>query len=218
MLIRFWMFILALTIFAGCEPQALTGKPGSLNWRAPNSYEETKAKLTYTAELQVADRSYVESVLLQVFDAAGTSAATYIQSEIYQKIEFGGACDYYASSDTNATTVEFPRENCVNGISVVQPATNNPMRYSLTTKVCERLVADSARMNSVRNKLFSNKQWAPPTDDSIGKAWSLFFPAESIDPRVLGDFKHLAQVSGGTESAWKNIILTLCISPEWQAL
>lgn len=175
----------------------------------------------YNSEIQMANRSYVESVLLQVFDAEGTPAATYIQSEIYQRIEFGGACDQYSASDigvsTSATT-EFARERCTNSIGVVQPANNNPMRYSLTTKVCERLIADSSRLNIVRNKLFSTQKWGDVTDDKVLVAWHLFHQASDANSDVINSLKNMRKVTSNNDDAWKVIILTLCISPEWQAL
>ena len=212
-MLRSSLFIIPLLILAACQPAQ-----EELKFVAPNAMVEKEQQLNYASEIQMADRSYVESVLLQVFNAAGTSAATYIQSDIYQKVEFGGACDFYSTSDLSATTVEFPREQCYTGMGVVQNPNNNPMRYSLTTKVCERLVADRARMDVVKAKIFSNNVWAAPSDSSIQKAWSLFFPIDSASPEIVNDLKAIADVSSGNEDAWKNIILTMCISPEWQVL
>lgn len=212
-MMRSCTLIFSLLILAACQPAQK-----ELNFEAPNAIVEKEQQLIYASEIQMADRSYVESVLLQVFNATGTPAATYIQSDIYQKVEFGGACDFYAPSDLNATTVEFPREQCFNRIGVVQNSNNNSMRYSLTTKVCERLVMDSARMDVIKSKIFTNNQWAAPSDTSIQKAWALFFPIESADPSIVEDLKAIAAVSSGDEDAWKNIILTMCISPEWQVL
>lgn len=212
-MLRSSFIIFPLLILAACQPAQQ-----ELKFAAPNAMVEKEQQLNYASEIQMADRSYVESVLLQIFNASGTSAATYIQSDIYQKVEFGGACDFYSTSDLSATTVEFPREQCYTGMGVVQNPNNNPMRYSLTTKVCERLVVDSARMDVVKSKIFSNNQWAAPSDSSIQKAWSLFFPIESASPEVVKDLKAIGDVSSGNEDAWKNIILTMCISPEWQVL
>ncbi|WPU66118.1 hypothetical protein [Peredibacter starrii] len=212
-MLRSSSFILALLMLAACQPAQ-----EELKFDAPNALVEKQQQLNYASEIQMADRAYVESVLLQIFNASGTSAATYIQSDIYQKVEFGGACDFYSTSDLSPTTVEFPREQCYTGMGVVQNPNNNPMRYSLTTKVCERLVVDSARMDVVKAKIFSNNQWEAPSDASIQRAWSLFFPIESASPAVVKDLKAIADVSSGNEDAWKNIILTMCISPEWQVL
>lgn len=212
------LILLPALFLASCQDNLLSLKEGNLNFRAPNAVEEKKAKLDYSYDQQMSDRSYVESVLLQVFDAKGTSAASYIQTEIFQKIEFGGACDKYEPSDLGATTIEFTREQCFSGIGVVQGSNNNPMRYSLTTKVCERLVADKDRMAAVRKKIYVDNKWAKPNSSSIQKAWALFFPVDRADPAVVDALIKLASVSSGDEAAWKNIILTMCISPEWQAL
>lgn len=172
----------------------------------------------FSSEIQMADRSYVESVLLQVFNAVNTPAGAYIQSDIYQKVEFGGACDQYSLSDLGATTVEFSREQCFTGIGVVQGSNNNPMRYSLTTKVCERLVNDTTRMTVVRDKIFTTKKWEKPDSASVQRAWKLFFPIEDANSRVVTDLLNISKVSSSDEEGWKNIMLTLCISPEWQVL
>lgn len=212
MKLKTFMTILSLILMSACTPQEST----ELNWRAPNAVEEAREKGNYTFELQMADRSYVESVLLQVFEASNTPAAAYIQSDIYQKVEFGGACDQYAASDLGANTIEFPRQQCFSGIGVVQSANNNPMRYSLTTKVCEKLVNDSARMSVVRDKIWPDKKWNTPDNASVQRAWALFFPIQSANEIVVSELLNIAKVSSGDEDAWKNIILTLCISPEWQ--
>jgi hypothetical protein len=192
-----------------------------LDFRAPSSIVENAAMMDYNSEIQMAGRSYIESVLLQVFDAEGTTAATYIQSDIYQKIEFGGACDQYATSDTglpNSATFEYVRERCVNGIGVVQPSNNNPMRYSLTTKVCEKLVLEPARLNSVRNKIFADQKWGEPTNEKVLKAWRLFHQVTDADSDVLSALKDIKKVTPNNDEAWKIIVLTLCMSPEWQVL
>ena len=213
-----FFYILIPTLFLLSCQDTLAPQSKPLNFRAPNSVQESTVVLNYNYELQMADRAYVESVLHQVFDAKGTPAASYIETEIYRKMEFGGACDVYEASDLGPTQVEFSREQCFNGITVVQPTNNNPMRYSLTTKVCERLVKDSARMTAVRKKLYTGTTWKKPDSASIQLAWELFFPIHSASREVVSALEDIAKVSSSNEEAWKNIILTLCISPEWQAI
>jgi len=235
----FAAILLSLVLVSACTPSGET----ELTWRAPSATDENGGKENppvtnpnptptppketvpevinskeFSSEIQMADRSYVESVLLQVFNAANTPAGAYIQSDIYQKVEFGGACDQYSLSDLGATTVEFSREQCFTGIGVVQGSNNNPMRYSLTTKVCERLVLDSARMTVVRDKIFTTKKWEKPDSASVQRAWKLFFPVEDANSGVVNDLLNISKVSSSDEEGWKNIILTLCISPEWQVL
>ena len=153
----------------------------------------------YASEVQMATRSYVESVLLQVFDAEGTPAANYIQTDILQKVEFGGSCDLYASGDKGNTTVQFPREQCFNSIGIVQPPNNNPMRYSLSTKVCEKLVADKDRLSAVRKKIYENQVWGMPTDDKVQIAWRLFHQSTDIDANGINALKDLKNVSSSND-------------------
>jgi hypothetical protein len=213
------LFLLLASTFILVSCQDIVGPEATnLNFRAPNSVDEREAKLSYTYEQQMSDRAYVESVLLQVFDAAGKKMAPIIQTEIYQKIEFGGACDIYAPSDVSASAVEFAREQCFNGIGVVQGSNNNPMRYSLTTKVCEKLVKDSDSLGAVRKKIFAENVWKKPTPGSIQTAWNLFYQVHRADPMVVEALLGVAEASVNEEDAWRNIILTMCISPDWQAL
>lgn len=215
MLIRGTFLLLSTLFLAACQPtQELT----ELNWRAPNSVVEQQAKLEYASEIQMGDRAFVESVLLQVFDAQGTAAATYIRTDIYERPVFGGPCDPYSESDSSSSAAEFNNEKCVNQMDVIQPATSNPMRFSYTTKVCERLVADTARMASVRAKIFANNVWAAPDSASVTKLWNLFFNATPIDASVVDALLEISKASSGPDNAWKNIVFTVCSSPEWQVL
>ncbi len=214
---KLFLLLVSTLFLASC--QDIVGPEATkLNFRAPNAVEEREAKLSYTYEQQMSDRAYVESVLLQVFDAAGKAMATTIQTEVFQKIEFGGPCDIYAPSDVGAAAVEFSREQCFNGIGVVQGSNNNPMRYSLTTKVCEKLVKDSDSLGAVRKKIFSDNKWKKPTPGSIQTAWGLFYQVHRAEPMVVEALLDVAEASSGEEDAWRNIILTMCISPDWQAL
>lgn len=205
--------ILSLSFLFSCVPMK-----GELSFRAPSEVKEKAELKAYTSELQMASRSYIESVLLQVFDAQGTAMATEIENVIYKKIEFGGACDQYEASDKGSATLEYPRAQCVNAIGVVQKSTNNPMRYSLTTKVCEKMVGDTARMDAVRNKIFADKKWAKPNDESVENAWELFYPTTKIDAQLRNNFINMRKIASTDQEAWKYIMLTLCISPEWQTL
>lgn len=202
-----------------CVPFAKKAN-SKLDFRTPSSIVEKVSLTEYNSDVQMGSRSYIESVLLQVFDAENNKdMASYIQSNIFERIEFGGACDKYSASDEGVSTkVEFERERCKNSIGVVQPSNNNPMRYSLTTKACEKLVGDANSLNAVRNKIFSDKKWGNPTNEKILLAWHLFNQASDTDTDVISALKDIEKVTSSNDEAWKIIILTLCISPEWQVL
>lgn len=215
-------FLFIAMSLVSCVPFAKKNN-SKLDFRTPaSSVAETVSLKEYNTELQMSNRSYVESVLLQVFDAQENQAmASYIQTNIFEKAEFGGACDQYAPSYFGSSTEskrEFDREKCVNGIGVVQASNSNPMRYSITTKVCEKLISDTDSLNAVRKKIFSDNKWNNPTDEKILLAWSLFNQASSADKDVINALKDIGKVTSSNDEAWKIIILTLCISPEWQVL
>ena len=211
-IIKDW--ILSLTPVVATPAPVVPPKPAPAPAPVASGFKD------YSSEIQMANRSYVESILLQVFDAEGTTAAVYIKSGIYDKIEFGGACDMYAPSETKgkSATPLFDRERCTNAIGVVQPANNNPMRYSLTEKVCERLVTEAPRLEAVRNKIFTDKKWGEPTNEKVLVAWHLFHQASDADAATLEALKNIRKVTPSNDEAWKFIILGLCMSPEWQVL
>ena len=198
-------------------PKEVTPPPAPVEVPMPGPVGDSSMK-DYASEVQMVTRSYVESVLLQVFDAEGTTAANYIQTDILQRVEFGGSCDFYATGEMANAKVQFPREQCFNSIGIVQPPNNNSMRYSLSTKVCEKLVADKDRLNAVRKKIYENQVWGVPTDDKVLIAWRLFHQSTDIDTNGITALKDLKNVSSSNDEAWKLIVLTLCLSPEWQAL
>lgn len=220
-MIKIFNIVFLIGLVSACVPVPSV-KDSKLTFRAPNSVAEVAALKDYNSELQMAPRSYIESVLLEVFDAKNTPAATYIQSDIYEKIEFGGACDQYGASDIGLATAtfEYDRERCKNSVDVVQKSTNNPMRYSILTKVCERLVIDTERMKSVRKKVLgpTATSWTKPSASSVEAAWTLFYPATPLTSDIQSALINVGKESSSDETAWQHIMLTLCISPQWQVL
>lgn len=165
----------------------------------------------------VTTRAYVESTLNQIF---GSTGDTTVESAVYQKKEFGGACDRYAPSDTGASAYEFPRSQCYTGITIVQPSNSNPMRYSYTAKICESLVNNATRFTYAMKQIIpayvAGQKLADPSDASIIKAYQLFFQSESPSAEVVNALKGISSSSTMSDEAWKRILVTLCVSPEWQ--
>jgi hypothetical protein len=172
----------------------------------------------YSVSPYVADRAYVESTLAQVFDLTGS---TTLETGVYQKKEFGGACDRYGANDDGAGNYAIPRAQCYTGIQVVQPSNSNPMRYSYTMKTCEVLVNTASSFNAAMLKVFPT--WKT-TDTlkaadaaSITKAYQLFFPADAPSADLLASFQTMSKAATTTSEGWKQVLLTVCVSsPEWQ--
>lgn len=208
------IMLLLLILLVGC----IGGEQTALKFSHSNSVKNVAPVLTYPVQLQVADRSYVESVLVQAFDANGSNGfAGRIQTAVYQRPEFGGACDIYESSD-NGSSYEFPKEYCHNGLTTTTSANSNPMRYSWTMKICDQLVSDNGRFNAFMLKIFPNGTNQAPDAASITAAYGQFFIEEKPDADSLQAFLELSKQSTDIKTSWQLVITTLCVSPEWQVL
>lgn len=209
------LLLISLGIFfCSCMPMP-NAENSKLAFRAPNSITEKVAREAFSSELQMAQRTYVSSVLMEVFDAKGTASETYINENIGRKVEFGGACDQYEPSDIGTATAnyEYVEHRCYNGIGVVQKSTNNPMRYAIGTKVCEKLAVD--RLTAVRTRLFG-ASWPKPDTTNVKKVWEQFYPAEELDVGVAGALVNISNHTINDEKAWQAIIVAVCSSPQWQ--
>lgn len=204
-----------MTLFSlvSCQPET------SLEWAAPNHLMEKEAREDYNYGLKMADREYVVSVLFDVFNVTDAKLKTSVQNQILLRNEFGGPCDPYSESDLGNSTIEFAQERCVNGISGVLVSTNNPMRYAITTKVCEELLGNSQILKNIKQKIGApDKKDEKISDAHVAKAWSLFFPHEEITLSVKQGLLDVVEASSSPDEAVKNTMLTLCISPQWQTL
>lgn len=161
-------------------------------------------------ELQMVDRHFVVSVLKQVFNITDDQPEfEYLKNNILLRPEFGGSCDIYAAAEN-----EFLNEKCINSLSIVSASVNNVTRYARTTAACEYLINIPAKMDVLRNKIYGTGSWAIPTRATLTKAHALFYPAGVLGSELDG----FTTSNVSAEETWKYVILTLCISPEWQSL
>ena len=191
----------------------------------------------YEVAIPIGGRTYVDSALRQIFQM-NTTDSDYgiIQSNIFERSDFGDSCDHYdagwmASTGTTGTVTyskEFPRATCKNGINPTLPALNNPMRFAWTTRVCENLILNSngARLTQLMQYLHSG--WTvstahqtefTPTAESVTKAYQKFYRLDEPKPDVLDKLLKLGVPQNKSNlDRWKLIWLTICISPEWQMI
>ncbi len=215
MIKKLFTYLLIFPILPSC-----TIKPNQSDLKFSDSVYQDIASSTmdYPFTATVVDRKYVESVLNQVFDV--TSTETSVLTGVYNKSDFGGGCDRYASSD-NGVTYEFPKDQCYSGIFPFLPSYSNPMRYSYTVKTCETLINSSARFTSVMQKIYPT--WAggsnilpAPNAITIKTAYQLFFQSEEPGDDLTQSFLVMSSAATTTNEGWKQIMTTLCGSPEWQ--
>lgn len=203
-----------LFILCSCLPAEQSELVFDSGKRTPQSLN-----MNYKQNAQFVDRKFVYQTLVEVFNIVpGTSMDSIIKTNIFKRIEFGGACDLYAQSDNGNSTAEFTDELCSNGMGVVQPALGNPMRFALTIKSCEDLISTAAHFSAVRGKIFSDNVWKTPDEASVTKAWELFIRLEAIDAPTMNALIDIRKVTTTNEEAWKGILLALCSSPTWQVL
>lgn len=187
------------------------------------------SQVQYSVSLQMTNRRYVESVFIQVFSIPDPHAdRDTLKTMIHDKKEFGGGCDPYAVSEilVNGTTIrEFPRYLCVSGLTQDLNAVSNPMRYSWTAKACDLMIMSRpARLAAAMNQIIPG--WSPnssldaykPNPETISKAYDLFFQGRVPDQDVVNALMNLGKTASTQDAAWKLILTTLCVSPEWQAL
>ena len=179
------------------------------------------AESVYPVSMQVAPRGYIVDVFRDVFEIQEDSTLDkMLITNIYKKVEFGGGCDVYEASNLDAyNQIEFPNESC-GSINSTQVATSNPMRFSITSKVCEDILSDSVARESIRKKIFpSTSQWGNPSDmAAIKRMWNLFYPIDKINAATSKALEVVGYSTNNEEEAWKAMIFTVCSSPAWQVL
>lgn len=204
-----------LVILASCVPVPNL-KNSELTFRAPSSISEKQELQAYASEIQMGTRSYIKSVLVDIFDVTNT---TFIDTNITNRVEFGGGCEQYEPSDIgNNLTVEFTENRCIGGLQVVQKSTNNPMRYAIMAKVCNNLISTDVTLNAARNKIFTNGQWGTVNRANVRKALELFYPAASFENNLVDGLVEIEASSSSLKEAWQGILVAICVSPEWQVL
>lgn len=217
--------------------QACGFKPSDLNFDDSNVARGSPSTSEDYSILNVmADRAYVESVLGQVFGIQSPSvyqsnttagaltvptAMKALEDDIYFRREFGGACDRYAGGEVPVSTtaiIEYRREECKGGIGVYQPALSSPQRYAFTIKSCEKLVMDNTHFANAMTRIFPSWASTQPNPDaqSITKVYQAFLPTESPSQELIDHLVDMSADAGGKTEAWRRILLTFCISPEWQ--
>jgi hypothetical protein len=186
---------------------------------------------SFETELRVADRRYVDELLRSVFGLAAvsstnTGAALIVRQNIWERPEFGGACDRYAGIITGITDVSTSLqpnvvnyvENCFNGVGVLNPAKMNQARLALIAKTCDALVNDSSAMGAVMTKLYGSTTAGTVDSAHIISAYQLFYPDETPSQTVQDKLVAVGTAFGATPALqWKGIMLGICGSPGWQA-
>lgn len=182
----------------------------------------------YAVNLPIGERGYVASTLRQIFKfAPGDTDASILNSHVFMRSEYGGSCDRYEPSEIMAGTTpayEFTVLSCSNGVTPAHPPQLNPMRFALTTKLCESLIhhTNGVRLGKLMEYLYPNWTLATssqsqfiPNEESIKKAYEVFYRLDEPSAEVIQKLLELEPTETPLKR-WRYIWTTICISPEWQ--
>ncbi len=177
----------------------------------------TSGPINYPVVLNLGDRRYVYSVLVDIFGVTDATTVTYLKTNVLKRSEFGGGCDRYALVVKAGNTSEFIDEDCSSGITETVLATTNASRFAYKSKVCNKLVNTTANLNSVFTKIFGSTTAGAVNAANLLKAYQLFNPEEGLSTSSQTQLSAVGNAGGAATDAarWKNIILALCLDPGW---
>lgn len=176
--------------------------------------------INFEAQLRVGDRRYVDDILRTIFGVPSTTTGVglKIQQNIWERVDFGGACDRYAGVNLTSTTLENPSERCQNGMGAINPSQVNPIRMAWIAKTCDALIEDTVARGNAFTKIFGSTTAGVVNDVNLLKAFQLFYLEDTLSPEVKTSLIALGNSAGATTDTdrWKNILLGICGSTEWQ--
>jgi hypothetical protein len=176
--------------------------------------------------IRFAERYYVISVLSKVFGPTVLGTAYYINS---LNTVFGGNFDNYdlvrddltSSKIINTSPEGYPliAANTTPNTDVIGPL--NPIRLATTIRVCEDIAkSNTFILNAIRNATgdqnISTASIPYPFKQDFIAAHNLFYPTDPISEDTANALICVADAETSAIDQWRNVFLTLCITPEWQ--
>lgn len=173
------------------------------------------------AEVLLADRYYVKSVLINVF---GDSANSTIDEKIIKNgAHFGGPCDMYQQVRTGKLDADIKDQStfCLDGATGTRlplVAKNNMFRESVMSLVCQQLSQNSKTLNFALKKSGTGIDNLPNTQ-SIDNVVKLFNPVAEHSTAMANSLlksKSLKKLSPPEQ--WQIIVKSVCTDISWQIL
>lgn len=176
--------------------------------------------------IRFAERYYVLSVLSKVFGPAVLGTANSINS---LNTVFGGNFDNYdlvRDDLTSSKVINTSPEGYALIAANTTPNTDvigllNPIRLATTIRVCEDIAkSNTFILNAVRNAVgdqnISTASIPYPFKQDFINAHNLFYPTDPISEDTTNALICVADAETSAIDQWRNVFLTLCITPEWQ--
>ncbi|MEA9355080.1 hypothetical protein SHI21_02655 [Bacteriovorax sp. PP10] len=196
------------------------------NIEAKSSTANGRWLASKNVNIRFAERYYVLSVLSKVFGSSVLGTAYSINS---LNTVFGGNFDNYdlvrddlTSSKVINTSPEgyaLIAANTTPNTDVIGPL--NPIRLATTIRVCEDIAkSNTFILNAIRNatgdQSISTASIPYPFKQDFINAHNLFYPTDPISEDTTNALICVADAETSAIDQWRNVFLTLCITPEWQ--
>lgn len=161
--------------------------------------------------LRVGGRRYTEGVIRRAFKVNHMQISA-VQNKIFQNITFGGGCDFYAAFNSQSLGSEYPMERCFGSAmtSVMKPI-YSIARSADTIHVCEKLVGYNDVMTNALGNM--NVAWS---ESKFVEIYQRYFPFLTPSAELISRFSTLFSEQSNNTDGWRIIMLTMCISPDWQ--
>ncbi len=221
-------FSASLFIFQNCAPPSSgfgTMNQGSLDLPdeedpvdPPNKVEKAEVSA------QNANKVLTSNILLSVF---GPTAKNIIMTYISNNTaDFGAANSIYDRNiKADCTTNSAPGVVCSTSTPLaLQTSSNvglNIRREGWRLQACHEITKRTDALRAAFQKINTNQSTATPqvTAVTVNKAFSLFYIGKITPPGAVTDsLRIIAQDESATIEQWRDILLTLCLSPHWQVL
>ena len=183
---------------------------------------------TPDSALRNTTRYYVANVLLGIF--GGTPVDSNVNTLVNALILnqpgiFGGPCHNYSMAP-NTAPGDYINGDCGNVSANTQlsvmPADNSG-REAARIRVCKQVLSlDPAVLNAaslVRSAKISSTTITTPTASDLQGAMNLFHPgtpSSAFSPNEITKLSNLVSAASTPVNQWRLVLLTLCISPDWQ--
>ena len=158
-------------------------------------------------------------MLKDVFGVSGNSndPGGIIRTQIFENPAFGGGCDRYSGKIIN-NTLEHPRLRCFGGIGVSDIVTFNPMRAAAVSKACDTLVKNPNTFSHAMSKINNTIIPIITYPGALEKAYQLFYPEQPLSSDMENALIAIGTHENNSSEKWQNVILRICVTPEWQTL
>lgn len=178
----------------------------------------TTQGVSYT--VRISDRYFLSSVMETVFlspsatEPSDSTVRDLIKENIYSNgAGFAGPCsDYDDQSCRELSGIDYQTLSWL-------PATGAPGDAAIVT-TCAEILDVTGVMEIVDVKISRSPSSTPNERAQVDSLYSLFHPGKSISSAAYDGLKNLYDktvlAGGDSNSGWKAIYYTMCISPSWR--